>query len=160
NAYSFTTRIASSTVVGSGIVGPDASAASCFLGTSLTASVIFVARPAAAANRPPFTAEKCRLTFPKSAIGAPQVTSAEYSFSTSPRRARQSSGNSTTPDPPPDSQKNTMAFPSPLPSVDKIASAARQLSRFGIGCPPTKYSTPSTRCDAAGGVGALTTPPN
>jgi len=47
-------RFASATVVGSGRVGPDASAGSFPTGTSLTASVIFVALCAAAAEPPAF----------------------------------------------------------------------------------------------------------
>ena len=69
-------RFASAIVVGSGSVGPDASADSFPTGTSLTASVIFVAPFATAASRPPFTAERCFRTVLISSMDAPQVTSA------------------------------------------------------------------------------------
>jgi len=64
--------MASATIVGSGIVGPDASADSFPAGTSLTANVIFVALPAATASLPPFTADKCLRTVLIASIGAPQ----------------------------------------------------------------------------------------
>src|SRR6266852_6200937 len=55
-------RCTSAMVAGSGKVGPDASADSWPAGTSVTASVTLVARRAATASRPPFTAETCFLT--------------------------------------------------------------------------------------------------
>ena len=66
-----------SSVVGSGTVGPDASADSWPSGTSLIAKVSFIALGAAAERRPPFVAERCLRTTLISSMGAPQVTSAE-----------------------------------------------------------------------------------
>src|SRR6267143_1370892 len=127
-------RFASAIVVGSGRVGPDASADSFPTGTSLTASVIFVALCAAAASRPPFTAEKCFRTVLIASIGAPQVTSARCIFCTSSSVCAGSSGNSTRADAPPESRKKTSVFSSHFFSSAKIASAAFQLSAFGTAC--------------------------
>src|SRR5467141_2348028 len=149
-------RFASANVVGSGRVGPDASADSFPTGTSLTASAIFVALSAAAASRPPFTAEICFRTVLISSIGAPHVTSARCTFCTSSSDCAGSNGNSTRADPPPDSRKNTSVFSSHFFRSVRIASAAFQLSAFGTGCPATKYFIPVNGFRAA--VGAETTP--
>ncbi len=149
-------RFASATVVGSGRVGPDASADSFPTGTSLTASVIFVALCAAAASRPPFTAEMCFRTVLIASIDAPQVTSARCIFCTSSSVCAGSSGNSARADPPPESRKKTSVFSSHFFSSERIASAAFQLSAFGTGCPATKYFIPANGFSAA--VGADTTP--
>src|ERR1035441_6854254 len=61
-AYCSMTRRTSATVVGSGKVGPLARADSRPSGTSVIARVIFAALGAAAAKRPPFTAERCLRT--------------------------------------------------------------------------------------------------
>ena len=76
---------ASAIVVGSGSVGPDASADSRPSGTSVTPSVIFIAADAATAKRPPFTEERCFRTALISSIDAPQVTSNVELFMGSPR---------------------------------------------------------------------------
>ena len=149
-------RLASATVVGSGRVGPDASADRFPTGTSLTASVTFVALCAAAASRPPFTAEMCFRTELIASIGAPQVTSARCICCTSSSVCDGSRGNSTRADPPPDRRKKTRVFSSQPSSSAKIASAAFQLSAFGTGCPATRYFIPTNGLRAA--VGADTTP--
>src|SRR5216683_2011416 len=148
--------LASATVVGSGSVGPDASADSFPTGTSLTASVTFVALCAAAASRPPFTAEMCFRTVLIASIGAPQFTSALCICCTSSSVCAGSSGNSTRADPPPERRKKTSVFSSHFFSSASIASAAFQLSAFGTGCPATKYFIPARGFRAA--VGADTTP--
>src|SRR5712664_1014037 len=149
-------RFASATVVGSGSVGPDASADSIPAGTSLTASVTFVALCAATASRPPFPAEMCFRTVLIASIEAPQLTSARCIFCTSSSVCAGSSGSSTSADPPPESKKNTSVFSSHFFSSASIASAAFQLSAFGTGCPATKYFIPARGFRAA--VGADTTP--
>src|SRR5580704_13244028 len=60
-------------------MGPDASADSSPIGTSLIPKVSFVERGAAAARRPPLVAERCFRTALISSMGAPQVTSAACS---------------------------------------------------------------------------------
>src|SRR5579872_5549091 len=57
-SYFSITRQASATVVGSGRVGPDASADSHPAGTSVMARESFMDPAASAANRPPFTADR------------------------------------------------------------------------------------------------------
>ena len=103
--YSPTIRWASGTVVGSGSVGPEASADSWPSGTSVIASVNFIDRGAAAARRPPFVAERCLRITLISSMGAPQVTSAECNFRKSSSVAAESSGCSTSDEPPPESRK-------------------------------------------------------
>src|SRR5437867_12033986 len=100
-------RFASATVVGSGSVGPDARADSFPTGTSLTASVTFVASCAAAASRPPLIAEMCFRTVLIASIGAPQVTSALYVCWTSSKVCAESRGSSTSADPPPERRKRS-----------------------------------------------------
>src|SRR5438309_9480403 len=78
-SYFSITLQASATVVGSGSVGPDASADSYPAGTSVMARDSFIEAAASAANRPPFTADKCFRTALISAIEAPQFTSRRFS---------------------------------------------------------------------------------
>src|SRR5437660_8363481 len=150
------TRFASAAVVGSGNVGPDASADSFPTGTSLTASVIFVASGAVAASRPPFTADKCFLTVLISSTLAPQVTSALCQCCTSSTVCFASSGSSISADPPPESRKITSVFASHFRSKARMASAAFQLCSFGVGCPAAKYFRPGT--GFFGSEGAATAP--
>lgn len=148
--------MASATVLGSGSVGPDDSAISFPAGTSLTASVNFVAAPAAAASLPPFTAERCRRTIFISSIDAPHVTNARCTACTSARVSRASSGISTSAEPPPDKRKITTVLASHFFSNSNTAFPASRLAAFGIGCPPTKYFIPGI--GRAGAVGAEATP--
>ena len=149
-------RSISAIVLGSGSVGPDARADSLPAGTSVTASVIFLAVPAAAASLPPFTAERCFRTVFIASIGAPQVTSARCTACTSSNCISPQSGSSTNADPPPDIRKITTVPSSQLSISRKMASADFQLSALGTGCPPTKYSMPGTR--RSGATGATTIP--
>src|SRR6266851_5338209 len=150
------TRSKSAIVVGSGSVGPLASADSFPAGTSLTANVIFVAFAATSASRPPLTADRCFRIVLISSIPAPHITSEWCSRCVSFSVCRGSSGNSTSADPPPERRKKTSVFSSHFFSSASIASAAFQLSAFGTGCPATKYFIPARGFRAA--VGADTTP--
>src|SRR6266576_1841626 len=136
--------------------GPVASADSFPTGTSLTASVIFVASGAVAASRPPFTADKCFLTVLISSMLAPQVTSALCQCCTSSKVCFASSGSSISADPPPESRKITSVFASHFRSKARMASAAFQLCSFGVGCPAAKYFRPGT--GFFGSEGAATAP--
>ena len=144
--------------MGSGRVGPEASADSLPMGTSLTPSVIFVAPGAAVANRPPFTADKCFRTVLISSMLAPQLTSALCNCCTSSSVCFESRGSSISADPPPDSRKNTKVLSSHFFKSARMASAAFQLSSLGIGWPAAKYFRPGTAF--RGGTGADTTPSN
>src|SRR5258705_12675873 len=67
-------------------------------------------------------------------------------------------GGSGNAEPPQESRKKATARSSAQRSKERIASAARQLSAFGLGWPATKYSRPGIV--DAGFVGAATTPRN
>ena len=102
-------------------------------GTSLTPRVTFIAAGAAAARRPPFTAERCLRTALISAIDAPQVTSTRLSCCISPSVIAGSSGSSTSDEPPPDNRKKTSVSASQRCSSSRISRAARKLSSSGSG---------------------------
>src|ERR1700758_4893601 len=67
-------------------------------------------------------------------------------------------GSSVNAEPPPERRKKTTVPSSAPRSKERIASAARQLSAFGLGWPATKYSRPGI--GETGFVGAATTPRN
>src|ERR1700676_1719190 len=144
--------------VGSGSVGPEASADSFPNGTSEMARVIFLERGAAAARRPPFTADKCLRMVLMDSMEAPQETNALCTACISASDTDDASGNSLSAEPPPESKKITSVFSSHDCRSCSMASAAFQLCWSGTGWPLTKYVKPGIVF--CGFVGAATIPDN
>ena len=120
-------------MVGSATVGPEATTAGSSPGTSEITSVNSRAGQAAAARRPPLTAERCFLTQFISAIEAPLFSSARFicCFSAS---VMPSNGNASRDDPPPEISASTRSSEVSSRTTASMRAAAIWPASFGTGC--------------------------
>jgi len=133
------TSRASAKVVGSGTVGPEATASSGEPTTSLTMSVTTRAGAAACASRPPAMRDRCLRTAFTSAMGAPARISAcvaaRRSVSVTP-----ATGAGQSADAPPESRQSTTS-PSPARrATSSAATAAARPCASGTGCAASQTS--------------------
>ena len=131
-------------VVGSGTVGPDASADSWPSGTSLIAKVNFIARGAARGQAAALRRRKMlahHIDFLDRRTASDQRGMKLLKIL---QRTPGSSGCSTSAEPPPEIRKNTSVRSSQRANRSRIALPAAKLSAVGIGWPPTNVFQPGS----------------
>ena len=133
------TRRASASVVGSGTVGPDAMVAGSSPGTSEIASVTVRAGKAAAASRPPFTADMCLRTVLISWIEAPEASRRAVTACLA-SKDMPGSGRASSAEPPPEARNRKRSSGPSARAASRIRPAAARPAASGTGWPASTTS--------------------